>query len=1073
MKALILYDHIREEHFKVTDDNKTRLNIFNTQNGKTLKMLLERCSGLVRDNSRRDYDIDFVYKAIPTPITNNYGKIVKYQDIKQSEVKPYYSELTNRIIDNDYDIIIPLGKLGIKFLLNVTKLGSVRGVPHKVTLSNEQTSKDVWVLSTYSIEYTNVNKNAERHVVTDLNLLGKFVNNGEEAFKPKEVSYELVTSIERVREIFTKEVKKDNNDGIDITAWDTETNSLKPDRTGSKVLVVSLSWKNGQGVTIPVYKSDFKWKNGQKDIDEILGYLREWLADKEDIKVAHNGQYDIKYLMSTENFQNFENMRDTKVGWYLAVTQEQAESLRLSDLSYEVTDMGGYDKPLEDFKKWFKQKLLKLFTEKMANIIKDNKSIAKKEHNIKATEYKDWLSENISVDKEVELDKYEQKTEMNSIDKQYIQLGLHPERLTKTMLINDSDFEEVIKISDEYMALSDEGKEYTLKVALELINKFKKHTDVYNEVDGSSFNYDWIPLELMHPYASGDVDVCRRIYKSVVEKLEEQKRPKAFELLNVSYPRLTRTLARIESNGFYTDKDFMLENDKYYRDEMQKTHDKMREHWAVKEFEENKYNLYEIGLEEFSKPKSERDLELESYRTKYKDDKWKFSPSSGANKGEVLYDILGIKLPYDKNYIKDKPFDSNTPEEDLTWEDYKTDKATMNYALNDETVTEETKELLKLMIYYASMQTKRNSFTKKLPLIRNNEKGTIHGSFNSTGTETGRLSSSNPNMQNLPSHTSDVNQFDYHHPVKRSFVSRYKDGVLIQLDYSALEMRIIGLYTKDPDMLSSFLNGDDVHKATASIVYGKPTDEITQEERQQTKKVNFGLAYGESPFSFAGKNNMTVEEAEDIFEKYFNTKPNVKKSIDDVHEFAKQYGYVDTMQGHRRFIHNAMSKDTTKRNEALRQSFNTIIQGTGGFLTNMSLTYIDDFIQQRNMKSKIVATVHDSIVIDCPPEEVKLIGKVSKHIMENLPYDFLSIEIDGEMKPYPIEADYEIGLSYNDMVDYDEELIKDFNSYKGYIKYKMALQTIEDYFESGKITEEEKESKENYIKENKEAFTKI
>lgn len=95
-------------------------------------------------------------------------------------------------------------------------------------------------------------------------------------------------------------------------------------------------------------------------------------------------------------------------------------------------------------------------------------------------------------------------------------------------------------------------------------------------------------------------------------------------------------------------------------------------------------------------------------------------------------------------------------------------------------------------------------------------------------------------MQNLPAHTSDVNKFDYHHPIKRSFVSRYDNGVIIQLDYSALEMRVIGLYTKDPDMLKSFLNGEDIHKSTASIVYNKPVEEVTDEERQATKKVNFG-----------------------------------------------------------------------------------------------------------------------------------------------------------------------------------------------------------------------------------------
>ena len=325
----------------------------------------------------------------------------------------------------------------------------------------------------------------------------------------------------------------------------------------------------------------------------------------------------------------------------------------------------------------------------------------------------------------------------------------------------------------------------------------------------------------------------------------------------------------------------------------------------------------------------------------------------------------------------------------------------------------------------------------------------------------------------MPAHTSNANNFDYHYPIKRSFVSRYEDGVLIELDFSAIEMKIIGLFTEDQEMLKSFLNNEDIHKATASIVYNKKVEDVTAEERQSTKAVNFGIAFGESPFSFAGKNDMTVEEAEEIFNKYFATKPNVKKSIDETHEFAMRYGYVETMHGHRRFINNAMSKDKKKRNEALRQSFNTIIQGTAGYLTTMSLTYIDDFIQQKGLKSKIIATVHDSILIDAPSKEVDLIGKVAKHIMENLPYDFLKVEIDGKVQNYPIEADYEIGLNYNDLVEYDDELVKTFNSYKGYIKYMLALQKINDYFESGIISKEKKEEQDNKVKNSIHLFQQI
>lgn len=1060
MKVLILFDHIREEHFSVSKDGSVKSNVLNTPNGKTLKKLLEKCSNLKRDKTNRDYDIDFLYNAVPTPIRNDYGKIIKYQDVKQAEVKPYYERMNNIIIDNAYDMIIPVGKLGVKYLLNVTAISKVRGVPSKVTVENETSSHDVWVLPTYSIEYTNVNKNSERHVVSDLQTVGKFVEQGEEAFRPKEVAYELVDNIERVREIFTKEVKNDNYDGVDITAWDLETNSLKPDKEGSKPLVLSLSWRNGQGVTIPLYKSDFKWENGQDDIDEVLELLKNWLASKEDIKVAHNGKYDIKFLMSTENFKDFENIQDTKVGWYLAVTQEVKESLRLSDLAYEVTDVGGYDKPLEDFKLWFVTKLLRFFSDKIKEIQKENKKVAKKEYDIKAPEYKVWLD-----------NKLEEMTE-SKLENKYTQLGLIPEVVNIDCTTED-DFKVIAEQSPEYMGLSNEAKSYTLNTAIDLINKYRDAKDVVNDIDGGNFNYDWFPIELMHPYASGDTDVCRRIHCDVVKKLEEQDRPKSMHLLEVNYPRLTKSLARIESNGLYCDLDYMKENDESYESEMAKNHATMREHWAVKEFEEYQYNLYQMALEEHEKKPKERDKDIHQYRDKFKDGKWMFSPSSGDHKGRVMYDILGIQLPYDKEYIKEKPFNANVKEADLTWQDYKTDKKAISYALDNLDLKDDVKELLELLKYHASMQTKRNSFTKKLPKMVNKQKRTLHGSFSETGTETSRLSSSNPNLQNLPAHTSDVNKFDYKHPIKRSFVSRFENGVLLGADYSALEMRIIGLFTKDPDMLQSFLNGEDIHKATASIVYNKPVEEVTKEERQATKAVNFGLAFGESPFSFAGKNNMEVSEAEEIFEKYFQTKPSVKTSIDSVHEFVQQYGYVDTMHGHRRFIRSAQSTDKKIKNEGLRQSFNTIIQGSGSFLTNMSLTYLDDFIQSRNLKSKVIATVHDSILIDCPPEEAKLMAKVTIHVMENLPFDFLKAEIGGKEVQYPIKADMEIGLNYNDMVDYDEEEIETFNSYQGYIKYMMNLQTLEDYKESGKLTDEQFEKATNVVKGEKSIYQEI
>ncbi|AVR55586.1 DNA polymerase [Staphylococcus phage phiSA_BS2] len=218
---------------------------------------------------------------------------------------------------------------------------------------------------------------------------------------------------------------------------------------------------------------------------------------------------------------------------------------------------------------------------------------------------------------------------------------------------------------------------------------------------------------------------------------------------------------------------------------------------------------------------------------------------------------------------------------------------------------------------------------------------------------------------------------------------------------------------------------------------------------------------------------MTVEEAEDIFNKYYATKPKVKQSIDDVHTFVQENGYVETMNGHRRFLADAQSTDRKKKNEALRQSFNTVIQGGGAYFTNMAITYIDEYIQTRNMRSKLVATVHDSIVVDCPPEEVKTMSKVILTCMENLPFDFLFVDYMGEKIRYPIDADMEIGFNYNDAVEYDEEEIETFKSYQGYIKYHLALDKLSDYFESKKINEEQYKEAIKQVEEQKHLYQEI
>lgn len=335
---------------------------------------------------------------------------------------------------------------------------------------------------------------------------------------------------------------------------------------------------------------------------------------------------------------------------------------------------------------------------------------------------------------------------------------------------------------------------------------------------------------------------------------------------------------------------------------------------------------------------------------------------------------------------------------------------------------------------------------------------------------TTRLSSQSPNLQQMPRKTGDVTRFDYKHPIKRMFVTSFEGGALLQLDYSSLESRVLALAAQDEEMTQAFLDGADVHKDTASLVFNVPIEQVTDDMRSDAKSTTFGIAYGETPFSYYAKHGMTLEQAEKLFDDFFRNKPRIKQFIDDVHEQVKKEGFVECLHGFRRNLQDVYSRDSSKRNAALRQSVNTKIQGSGAFLTNSSVVHIMNFIERNNFRSRVILTVHDSIVLDCPPEEIHIMAKAAKHIMENLPIDWLFIDWKGGKLRYPIAADVEIGVNYNDMVDYNMEEINTFRCVKNYCKYHLDLKNIKNYKNSNVITEEKYEELKHVIESKKDVY---
>lgn len=752
MKILFLQEYIRENHMKKEPNGSFKNVFFQTKGGQILKKLIEDGMNLAKGN----YYIDYAYSLVPKVLARDkYDRATKYKPPTAKEAAPEYEHLYRRIVREKPDIVIPSGNIGCKALTGKAAISTQRGVPVKVTVKSDGEEHETWVLPMYSMEYMLVNPSVQNLIEADFVTLKKFVDQGEAAFVAKPVNYEDVTTIERVREIFTKDVKE-----APVVAWDLETNTLRPELPGAKPLVISLSFKEGTGLTIPLEHKEFQWLPGH--LAEIYNYIAEFVADPNIIKVSHNGKYDMRFLRLTKNINVFRNHRDTKVMYYLLVNQEVEGSLKLSDLSYELTDMGGYDKPLEEFKKQYVIDFVAKRKEEVAAMKEDYKR---------------------RVAAEKALAKAERR---------------------KPMKIEKPDFPSV--------------------------------EPPVNEVDGSDFNYEWIPLfSFLSPYASGDVDSCLRIHNKLDAVGLKPENARLRKLYAEHYADLTNVLAKIESNGVMMDtayNDILVEA---YTGEEDRLLQEMRKFPEVQQLEAEHLALYQRGVEEMAKPKHERDEAVAKLRDKFKK-KLVFNPNSSEDKQKVMFQYTGHRPPYNKEYLVDSVMEDNIPEEDIEWYHYKTNKTTLEYIKNH---FEGSEALAELLLTHSLVKTRKQNFTYKLRAMVDPE-GKLHGGFNPTGTATSRLSSSDPNLQQLPRKTGDVRRFDYQYPIKRMFVTSFPGGALLQLDYNSLESRILGLAAMDEEMTQAFLDGKDLHKETATFVYGVPIEQVTDDMRSMAKAVTFG-----------------------------------------------------------------------------------------------------------------------------------------------------------------------------------------------------------------------------------------
>jgi DNA polymerase-1 len=361
--------------------------------------------------------------------------------------------------------------------------------------------------------------------------------------------------------------------------------------------------------------------------------------------------------------------------------------------------------------------------------------------------------------------------------------------------------------------------------------------------------------------------------------------------------------------------------------------------------------LDEQTLKDFSKQ-----LEVDINRleqTVYEKAGVKFNVSSPKQLGEVLFE----KLQLDPKAKKTKTGQYQTGEDVL-----------LALASKSDIVRDilDFRQLLKL----------KSTYVDALPLMINPKTGRIHTSYNQAIAATGRLSSNNPNLQNIPIRTERGRE------VRKAFIARDADHVLLSADYSQIELRIIAEISKDANMQDAFAKNLDIHTATAANVYGVPLTEVTGDMRRNAKAVNFGIIYGQSSFGLSQGLGISRKEANDIIEQYFIQYAGIKNYMSETMNFARENGYVKTLMGRRRYLRDINSANATVRGFAERNAINAPIQGSAADMIKIAMINIHRELKAQNLGARMTMQVHDELVFDVPRHEVEIIKPIIEHYMK-------------------------------------------------------------------------------------------
>ncbi|MFA9221323.1 MAG: DNA polymerase I, partial [Sediminibacterium sp.] len=286
-------------------------------------------------------------------------------------------------------------------------------------------------------------------------------------------------------------------------------------------------------------------------------------------------------------------------------------------------------------------------------------------------------------------------------------------------------------------------------------------------------------------------------------------------------------------------------------------------------------------------------------------------------------------------------------------------------------------EIVPLILDYRELRKLKSTYIDTLPNMINPNTGRVHTNFMQAVAATGRLSSNQPNLQNIPIRTSRGKE------IRKAFVARDENHVLVSADYSQVELRIIAALSGDKNMIEAFQQGEDIHKATASKVFNVPLEEVTKDMRSKAKAVNFGIIYGQGPFGLAQQLGISRTEAKNIIEAYYTQFAALKTYQHKAVEDCRSRGFVETVLGRRRFLPDINSSNAISRSFAERNAVNAPIQGSAADVIKVAMAKIQFALKQANLKTKMVLQVHDELLFDTPKEEIEQVFALVKHEMEN------------------------------------------------------------------------------------------